>query len=267
MGLLFDGVDDRVNNAATSGLPSGAPMTMCCVLRVTDLANDQGLIQCGDDGVDPNYGWYINNTSGTPRIYCGSNAADGATAVSTAAWIFLGISSATTASHRYFCYNYETRAVVFNDTSTVDVSAFSGTGGGTAQLGAYNASGAYSAFLKSELAWLALYTMDLTLDAGSGLQAIAFLGPYAIRAPAMYFDFNESSGTAARERIVNNTWTLTNFPASPWRAVNLPGPWWTRSAHRVIRPQAVAAATNPGLLHYNAPGNQLTPHYPRAVPF
>ena len=267
MGLLFDGVDDRVSTTSVTGLPNGVPMSMCCVIRVTDLANDQGLIQCGDDAVDPNYGWYIVNTSGVLRIYCGGNAIDNATAVPTGAWLFIGISSATLTSHRYFCYNYETRAIAFNETSTSDVGSFGSPGGSAAQLGAYNAGGAYSAFLKAELAWLGLYKKDFTVDTGSAFQALAFLGPYAFGAPDIFFDLLESSGTAARERIANQTWTLTNFPASPWRAVNLPGPWWTRSAHRVIRPQAAAAATDPGLLHYNAPGNQLTPHYPRAVPF
>ena len=266
MSLVFDGVDDRVSSTSGTGIPNGTPMSMCCVIRMTSFTNFPAIIQCGDDGVDPNYGWYIN-TSGLLDIYCGTLDVFATTAIVTGAWLFIGVSSATTTSHRYFCYNYETNAVILNETSTLNPGSFAAPGGGTFQLGAFNFSGTYANFLDGEIAWLGLYTKDFTIDTGSAFQALAFLGPYAFGAPNLFFDFLESSGTAARERIANQTWTLTNFPASPWRAVNLPGPWWTRSAHRVIRPQAVAAATDPGLLHYNAPGNQLTPHYPMAVPF
>ena len=241
-------------------------MSMCCVVRLTSLTSFPALIQLGDDGSGSNYGWYIN-PSGLLDIYANVLDVFSATGVVTGAWLFIGISSATETSHRYFCYNYETRAVILNETSVEDPGSFATPGVATFQLGAYNNGGTYSNFLDGEIAWLGLYTKDFTIDTGSAFQALAFLGPYAFGAPDLFFDFLESSGTAARERIANQAWTLTNFPASPWRAVNLPGPWWTRSAHRVIRPQAAATAIDPGLLHYNAPGNQLTPHYPRAVPF
>ena len=266
MSLLFDGVDDRVAATSATGRPSGTPMSMCCVVRLTSLTSYPALIFCGDEAVSPYYSWFIN-TAGILEIYVNTVSILSTGAVPTGAWLFIGASSATTTSHRLFCYNYETRSVIFNEANTGTSGSFANPGDATSTIGAYNNNGVYADFLDGEMAWLGLYTKDFTVDTGSAFEALAFLGPYAFGAPNIFLDFLESSGTAARERIANQAWTLTNFPASPWRAVNLPGPWWTRGAHRVIRPQAAAAATDPGLLHYNAPGNQLTPHYPRAVPF
>lgn len=265
MSLVFDGVDDRVSTTSGTGIPSGTPLSMCCVVRFTSFTSYPALIQLGDTATPPHHGWYVSDL-GALDIYNGVDIIS-ATGVVTGAWLFIGIASATQTSHRFFCYNYETRATLITGTSTGDPGSFATPGAATSQIGAYNVGGVYADFLDGEMAWLGVYAQDFTVDSGSALQAIAVLGPYARGAPDLFFDFLESSGTAARERIVNNTWTLTNFPASPWRAVNLPGPWWTRSAHRVIRPQAAATAIDPGVLHYNAPGNQLTPHYPRAVPF
>ena len=244
MTLVFDGVDDRVDATNVTGFPTATPLSFACVIRVTDLANDQTILMAGRDAGGVNYGWYINNTSGTPRIYFGglSAVSDGTTAVPTGAWVFLGYASASLSSHRHYCYNYETRAVVYNQTEATALQAIGTPSGPTARLGAYeNGAASYSSFMKAELAWAAVYANDFTAASGDAFLAMAFLGPYAIATPSIYFDLLESSGTAARERRQNQTWTLTNFPASPWGAVSLPGPWWTRSAHRVIRPQAVAA--------------------------
>ena len=271
MSLLFDGVDDRVDATNVTGFPTAYPVSFACVIRLTGYANDQTILQAGrDSGASINYGWYILNTSGFARIYFGApnTAADSTTAIPQTAWVFVGMASASASSHRLYCYNYETQTVAFNQTNTTTIGSMGTPSGPTARLGAYeNGAATYSSFLDSELAWAAVYANDFTVASGDAFLAMAFLGPFALATPAIYFDLLESSGTAARERMAKQTWTLTNFPASPWRAVNLPGPWWTRSAHWVIRPQAVATAIDPGLLHYNAPGNQLTPHYPRAVPF
>lgn len=243
MTLLFDGADDRVVTAAVTGVPTGYPFAVGAVIRRSAQNAYHSLVQLGrGTGADR---WGIELASDN-TLEVSDNTAEAVNSTGTVpntTWIFVGYSGSSSTNHRLYCYNYETNAVVFNESKTTTVVLGTATPN-TLKLGAWEVgAGSYTDFLNGRLAWVGIYNVNLTGNNGDAFLAMAFLGPYAVVAPTQLYAFWESTGTTVQDLCSGLTGTLTNFPASPWEPMSLPGPWWTRQAPRVVRPQGVVAPT------------------------
>jgi hypothetical protein len=226
--LVFDGTDDRIATADAVGAPTGYPMSFAFWGKVTATDTKRTIVQTGT---------YINASSGsgvsfaieaneTVLLYtAGTNIGfDSTGTIPNGAWIFIGTSSASATSHRFFCYNFETRSVVFNETSTTNLGAIVAPTT-RINLGHFNANGAFSDFFNGTMTAVALYAADLTGNGGNAFQAMAFLGPYAVGTPSLLYTFNEMAGTSVwDQRGVGGIGTMTNFPGAPWVPMSLPAP-------------------------------------------
>lgn len=237
MALGFNGSTQRVVTANQTGAPTVVPLTVCAVIRVTNFADYGCIFSCGRD-TQNGYECVLKQTTGEMQVYNHADPADSGQAVPTAAWIFVGWSLTSSTSRRYYCYNYETRAVVFDVTSTVSY-AITAPVGQTCKMGMdEDGAGSYWDPLNGQIAWVAVYDTDFTSDA---LLATAFLGPLVFRTPSLLYDFLEGTGTSTAERMgTGNTGTLANSPT--WNPMSLPGPWWEGGAPKVKSFVAAAAA-------------------------
>jgi hypothetical protein len=218
--LDFDGVDDAVDTGAVTGSPTGYPLTLATVVKITDHAGHQSFFQSGT--YPSGFMWHTNLTSGTLAMnnLATLTEATSTGAVPTGAWVFLAVSSASATSHRLFCYNYATRAIVFNETNATNIGATTAPSG-VVSLGRFGGGG-YQ--MKGTMAWVAAYARDMTGSNGAAFLAMAHLGPYHPFTPSLLYAFEESTGTTARERMAGLHGTLTGFPGTQWVPTSLPGP-------------------------------------------
>ncbi len=247
MPLTFDGIDDRISTANRTGGPTAYPFSAIGVMRLTDISNAHSFLEYGF-GANATTGFLLTpvDGSGLPaRWYIGTVvAADtGASLAPNNTWIFLGASSLNATTHRIYMYNYETRSVVAN-VSTSTSATFTNPTSSFFHIGMDTGDDStYADFLTGIISYVAVYNKDFTGNNGDAFLAMAHLGPYAVATPTLLYDFNEMAGTTIRDKIANaNDGTMTNFPASPWVENSLPAPFWEIGGRRrVSRPAIVSA--------------------------
>lgn len=252
MGLQFDGVDARITTTTTTGVPTGVPITCAAVVRFDTIGLWQGLIQASDNSVARGFNWEIDDAN---HLWWEDNAGGGnipsTGTVAANTWYFLAttVAAGGTNGMRHYCYNLQTRAVVFNELQFgVPPLTLSGD---TLKIGTWAGDpSTYSDFLDGTMDWIAIWNTHF--NATDPLLTLATLGPYAFGAPVCLWDFRDnvqgSTATSARERLSGNTGTLTNFAFDGndgWRP-HTTAPYWLRQAARVSRiPAAGAPATLP----------------------
>jgi len=249
MPVQFDGTDARISTTDTVGAPTALPITMACVVRFDAVTRWHGLLQIATNSVARGIEWEINNTNNMHLSDNSGSVTSFASTGSVAAnvWYFLAttVTSAASNNVRHFCYNLETKAIVFNETATRNPWTYTGPAAGEDYtIGAWTNTGAsFSDFMDGTLDWIAIYNRDYNTT--ESMLVLATLGPYALGIPVGFWDLLDgvegATTTVARERINGNTGTLTNvnFDSNGgWRPVSLSGPWWQTAYRYVIRPQA-----------------------------
>jgi hypothetical protein len=217
--LLFDNADDNVTTTNVTGFPTGYPLTITAILTVGSL--NSSIVLCGAGGSSG----YLFSVDVDGHLMFGNiapfNFLSSTGSLSTATPYFVAWAHASATSHRFFAYNYATRSIAFNETSTTDQGALTAPAG-VCRLGTNDEGGPA---MNGPLTQIAAYSRDLTIQNGDGLLNLATLGPYAGATPSVLYTFNEASGTSVRERRgTGNVGTMTGFPASPWQPIGLPGP-------------------------------------------
>jgi len=235
MPLLFDGIDDRIN-AANTGIPVAYPITAMALVRPGSVSVYQSIFQV-DRARSGNGEWHLEITD-TGKVEWGANNSGTLSvtgSISANQWQLIGVANASATARRFFSWNYETLTLAINESDTTS-RPISGSLADDVKIGTFElADGVYADFFTGHINWIAIWNVNLDLD---GMMAVQYLGPLAVRRPTHFWPFWENTGTTVQDIINGNTGTMTNFPASPWEATSLPGPWWARSPHRVIRRQA-----------------------------
>ncbi len=247
MPLTFDGVDDRISTVNRNNGPTAFPFALAAVIKLSSVAGFQVSIQYSFAGYDTT-GFMLTVIDGGgsgARWWIGSTVAvDFApTVLPVSTWVFIGASSLNSTTHRMYAYNYETRAVIANVTST-NSAPFVNPSASFFHIGMDTGDDvSYADPLAGIMSYAAVYTKDFTIQGGDAFLALAHLGPYALGTPSNLWTFNEMTGTTVREQIANtNDGTMTNFPASPWVVSGLPSPVWSIGGRRrVSRPAIVSA--------------------------
>lgn len=243
MTLIYDGVDDRVTTASVTGVPTGYPFAVGAVVRRSGQGAYHSLVQLGRGVGADRWGVELADTNTLEVSNNVAGAVNSTGTVPNTTWMFVGYSGASSTSHRFFCYNYETRAVVFNEANT-DLLVLGVSTPNSLKVGAFETgAGSYTDFFNGRFSWLGIYDVDLTGNAGDAFLAMANLGPYMVRAPTQLYTFLEGTTTSIFDRRGGLTGTMTNFPVARWEPMSLPGPWWELNAPIVLRPQAVGGTT------------------------
>ena len=229
MPLQYDGTDDRVVTTNVTGAPTTYPFGFGVVCRLTAVTNFPALFAAGlidPAGSRSGYTWQVNNAQ---KLYVynavGLTTVTGTVNVPLNAWIFLGLACASATSHRLYCYNYETRSEVFNETLATNLGTLTAPAG-TCKLGCSEGpSATFANFWAGILSWLAVFNRDLTIQGGDVFRSMAQLGPTVQFTPTLLYAFNEMAGTTVRDhRGTSNDGTMTNFPGAPWVARSLGPP-------------------------------------------
>src|SRR6266704_4123229 len=247
MPLTFDGVDDRISTANRNNGPTAFPFAVAAVIKLSSVAGFQVVLQYSFGAFDTT-GFMltaIDNNGLGMRWWIGTGvAADATTTVlPNNTWLFVAASSLNSTTHRLYSYNYETRAVISN-ISTTTSSPFVNPSASFFHIGMdTGADVSYGDNFSGIMSYVGVYKTDFTGHSGDAFQAMAFLGPYAVATPSNLWTFNEMTSTITREQIAGgNDGTLTNFPASPWVEGGLPSPVWSIGGRRrVSRPAIVSA--------------------------
>ena len=216
---------DYIRLANLTGAPTTYPLSLALVAKVTASNNNRYIIQIGRDGTVNGWSWQIFGTDEI-GLYRHNTTYDVSTAdIVEGVWCFIGMSHGSSTSHRLFVYNYETRAVVFNETNATSVPA-PGVPTNYSTIGGYDFNGTVNAEgFDGTMSWIAVYNRDFTGAGGDYFKNIAQLGPYIHGAPVYLYSFQEMTGTTVRNRTtISNDGTMTNFQASPWIAQGLPWP-------------------------------------------
>lgn len=248
MALALDGVDDRVMTESITGVPVTFPFTIAAVVRLTVAAAPQQIIGLGS--VNANTPWRLQSTAGglLTCVIGSSGGVNSSFSLTNDEVCLVASKHLDSTTHALYIYRYALRS---EGTTTSTASRTPGaTTSPRLKVGCRATAeddSAFTNFLGGTVYWAAVWAAHLSTgaDGFDGLRAVAHFGPRVFGNPAYLVEFNEMTGTAVYDRSGNgNTATMYNFPASPWAAVDLPGPWWTRRP-RYVTKTAPAAATKP----------------------
>ena len=219
---------DYIRTTNVTGAPTAYPLAMAFVGKITNVAFDRHLIQVGRDGTSNGVLWLLL-ASDALSFYFHNAVQTSSTATMTStegAWCFVGMSSSNATSHRFFVYNYETRTIAINETSSTSAGSVT-TPNNYITIGNYDVNGTPQATtgFNGTMSWIAVYNRDFAGANGDYFKNLAHLGPYIHGAPVYLYSFNEMTGTTVRNRTtLSNNGTMNNFQASPWTQQGLPGP-------------------------------------------
>jgi hypothetical protein len=240
--LLFDGIDDRAMTESITGIPTIWPMTLAAVLkRGANPAGNTGVLATGFGGAGQGNRMQLAGATAALRLGAGSGVTSTVLLPLDQA-AFCAIAVLDNTNKRFYVYNYQTRAEQLQFVATSQAPG--AVASPKLKIGCQSAAGGdltFSSFYTGEIVWVAIWDRYFG-SAGDGydqLRALAHLGPRAMGKPAFLAEFLEGQGSTVYDRSGNgNHATMSNFPASPWQPVGLPGPWWTRRPRYVTRGSA-----------------------------
>jgi len=208
--VLFDGVDERITTTTGNGYSTSWPFSVAAVVKLTATTTGRSILSHShyDSGF-----WIFDVLDDDILRFIGNGTNVNSTvAVPEGVWVFLGYAGATSASHRLYCYNYETASLVFDETSTSDISTVAAAD--TWVIGANrSAVSTYESFFNGQISWLAYWQQNMTSANFASMRAS---GPYAVAAPSVLWGFVDTasggSGTSLAElQGSGDNGTLVNF--------------------------------------------------------
>jgi hypothetical protein len=227
--LICDGTDDRIVTANVTGAPTTYPFTMTAIVRFAVLAvTEYNVFQAGL--ISPANGYEAVNRLDLMTV---RNNATGAAVSQTGLTLpvnktlYMGWTSGSTTSHRFYVWNYDDRTTVVNVTLSGNLQAITTPTSSLKICAREGPVGSFAGvYLNGTVRQVAIYNKDWTASPDP-FRAMAYLGPFAISTPTLLYNFQSTTGTTVREQQgTGNVGTMTNFPASPWVPMTFPRAFW-----------------------------------------